>query len=107
MGINEDYFGATGMIFRKTPLSGSYSDLNPAAVAGTYKNGDLTIVINENGTFERSGGSSNIKGDVTVSGIELRLKVKKIDDADVVNFTELSVINSGKLYYGLQIFTKH
>ena len=64
------------MIFRKTPLSGSYSDLNPAAVAGTYKNGDLTIVINENGTFERSGGSSNIKGDVTVSGIELRLKVK-------------------------------
>ena len=61
--------------------------------------------INENGTFERSGGSSNIKGDVTVSGIELRLKVKKIDDADVVNFTELSVINSGKLYYGLQIFT--
>lgn len=62
--------------------------------------------INENGTFERSGGSSNIKGDVTVSGIELRLKVKKIDDADVVNFTELSVINSGKLYYGLQISTK-
>ena len=62
--------------------------------------------INENGTFERSGGSSNIKGDVTVSGIELRLKVKKIDDADVVNFTELSVINSGKLYYGLQIFKK-